>query len=138
MSKRKISPQTGVANVLARVRDILAQARHRALQTVNTEMVLAYWKIGREIVHEEQRGRARADYGERLIEDLSARLAKEFGQGFSKYNLWHIRQFYLVYSSDVLRQRIRLKRGKTSSLTDQDILHALRTELSWTHYRLCF
>jgi predicted nuclease of restriction endonuclease-like (RecB) superfamily len=137
MVSRKLSPQAGAASLWVRVRDILARARHRALQTVNTEMVLAYWKIGREIVQEEQRGRARADYGTRLIEDLSARLAKEFGQGFSKHNLWHIRQFYLVYSSEVLQQRIRLKRGKTgSSLADQDILHALRTELSWTHYRL--
>jgi len=53
------------------IRDVLTQARARAWQAVNFEMVACYWEIGRLIVEEEQRGAARADYGKRLIRDLS-------------------------------------------------------------------
>ena len=42
---------------LARIQEILAQARHGALQAVNAAMLAAYWHVGREIVVEEQRGR---------------------------------------------------------------------------------
>jgi len=82
---------------VARVRDILGQARREALQTVNAAMIAAYWYIGREIVEEEQRGRDRADYGTYLIQELSDRLSAEFGRGFSVPNLRLIRQFYLSY-----------------------------------------
>ena len=53
--------------VYQRIRDILKRGRHQALQAVNAEMVRAYWEIGREIVEEEQRGQARADYGKSLL-----------------------------------------------------------------------
>src|SRR5438093_6685192 len=82
---------------LSRVREILGQARHRALQSVNAAMVADYWHVGREIVEEEQRGQSRAGYGERLIRDLSAHLTADFGKGFSEVNLRLIRRFYLTY-----------------------------------------
>jgi hypothetical protein len=82
---------------LDRIREILAGARSRALQSVNAAMIAAYWQIGREIVEEEQRGRDRAAYGARLIEQLAERLTVEFGRGFSPANLWLIRQFHLAY-----------------------------------------
>ena len=77
-------------------------------------MLQAYWNVGREIVVEEQKGQDRAKYGRGLIRDLSVRLTKEFGKGFTETNLKYMRQFYLTFQ----------KR------------HALRDELSWTHYRL--
>ncbi len=77
-------------------------------------MVAAYWQIGKVIVEEEQKGRKRAGYGEKLVETLAARLTNEFGPGFTKSNLRYMRQFYLKFP----------------------IRHALRGELSWTHYRL--
>jgi predicted nuclease of restriction endonuclease-like (RecB) superfamily len=100
--------------IYQRIRDILTRARHRALQTVNAEMVRAYWEIGREIVEEEQRGQARAGYGKQIVENLSTRLRNDFGRGFDRSNLWHMRDFYRTFP----------------------ILDALRRELSWTHYRL--
>jgi predicted nuclease of restriction endonuclease-like (RecB) superfamily len=103
-----------VAETLVRIREILTRARHQALQSVNVTMVQAYWEIGREIVEEEQRGKERADYGTRLIETLAARLTQEFGAGYRIRNLRYVRDFYLSYP----------------------IRHALRAELSWTHYRL--
>jgi DUF1016 N-terminal domain len=103
-----------VADTLVRIRQILTQARHQALQSVNTTMVQAYWEVGREIVEEEQLGKERAGYGTHLIETLAKKLTDEMGKGLNRTNLLYMRQFYLTYP----------------------ILHAVRGELSWTHYRL--
>src|SRR5437660_12519336 len=85
------------ASCLNRIQAILVQARHGALQAVNAAMLAAYWHVGREIVEEEQRGKERAGYGERLIQELSEQLTADFGRGFSVPNLQLIRQFYLTY-----------------------------------------
>lgn len=84
-----------------RIVSILDQARGNVVRSVNTNMVLAYWMIGREIVEEVQRGKGRAKYGKKVIEDLSARLTERYGQGFSMPVLWSFRQFYLTYSDRV-------------------------------------
>ncbi len=97
-----------------RISRIIEEARGRLVRAINTEMVVAYWHIGREIVEEEQKGKARAEYGKRLLEDLSKRLSEKFGKGFSDGNLWNMRQFYQTYP----------------------ILYSVRRELSWTHYRI--
>jgi predicted nuclease of restriction endonuclease-like (RecB) superfamily len=97
-----------------RIRGILDGARRQTWQAVNAAMLVAYWEIGRAIVEEEQRGKARAAYGKRLIYDLADRLSSDYGKGFDRSNLWHMRAFYLAYP----------------------ILDAVRRELSWTHYRL--
>src|SRR5438105_3991528 len=85
------------ASCLNRIQVILAQMRHRALQAVNAAMLAAYWQVGREIVEEEQRGKERAGFGERLIQELSEQLTADFGRGFSVANLSLIRQLYLTY-----------------------------------------
>ena len=54
-----------------RVASILDQARKNVVRAVNTNMVLAYWLIGREIVEEIQRGKGRAEYGKKVVETLS-------------------------------------------------------------------
>lgn len=107
-------PANEFEGVYQNVRDILLKARHQAMQAVNAEMVRAYWEIGRTIVEQEQQGKARANYGAHLIRHLSARLTEEFGRGFDRSNLWHMKNFYNTFP----------------------ILDALRRELSWTHYRL--
>ena len=73
--------------LFGRIAAILEQARGNVVRAVNTNMVLAYWLIGREIVEELQRGKERAKYGEQLLSDLSARLAQRYGKGFSVPNL---------------------------------------------------
>ncbi len=105
---------SSVQECLTHVREILTQGRYQAFQAVNTAMVPTYWQVGREIVEEEQRGVYRAEYGARLVETLARQLATEFGKGFTARNLWFMRDVYLAFP----------------------ILYALRTELSWTHYRL--
>jgi predicted nuclease of restriction endonuclease-like (RecB) superfamily len=99
------------------IRIILSQARNKAYSAINHAMVEAYWQIGKRIVKEEQKGRERAEYGAKLLQEVSKQLTIEFGRGFSEANLKNFRQFYLTFSE----KRIR---------------YAVRSELSWTHYRL--
>lgn len=97
----------------SRIREILASARAKAYSAVNFAMVEAYWEIGKSIV-EKQGGNTTAEYGSRLLEELSKQMTADFGKGFTTTNLKYMRQFYLAFPNR----------------------HALRDQLSWTHYRL--
>lgn len=99
--------------IYLRIKDVLLNARQKAYTAVNFAMVEAYWTVGKMIV-EAQSGNERAEYGGNLIKYLSGNLTNEFGKGFTETNLKYMRQFYLLFS----------------------ISHALRDQLSWTHYRL--
>lgn len=101
----------------ADIRQILQNARSRAYSEINRAMVEAYWMIGKRIVEEEQGGKTKAEYGKKLIENLSKALTEEFGRGFSYANLWNFRQFYLTFPN-------------------QDILYTACRELTWSHLRL--
>lgn len=96
-----------------RIKEILERARSRVYQTVNFEMVQAYWNIGKTIVEEEQGGEERSEYGKYLVENLSSKLSAEYGKGFDMTNVWNMIRFYRMFPK----------------------LDALRRELSWTHYR---
>lgn len=100
-------------NIYLSIKEILNSARDKAYKAVNFAMVEAYWNVGKLIV-EAQSGNERAEYGEELLKDLSKDLTSEFGKGFTVTNLRYMRQFYSVFQKH----------------------HALRDELSWTHYRL--
>ncbi|NBH33873.1 DUF1016 domain-containing protein [Clostridiaceae bacterium] len=76
-------------------------------------LVEAYWNIGKSII-EEQGGNEKAEYGAGLLKELSKQMTHDFGKGFTVTNLKYMRQFYLTFPNG----------------------HALRDELSWTHYRL--
>lgn len=100
---QKIHPTPSADNSLFdRVASILEQARGNVVRAVNTNMVLAYWLIGREIVQELQGGKSRAEYGEKVVERLSSRLTERYGQGFSERNLQWFKQFYLAYRERVV------------------------------------
>jgi hypothetical protein len=87
--------------LFGRVVSILEQAQENVVRAVNTNMVLAYWLIGREIIQELQGGEERAEYGKRVVEELSARLTERYGKGFSAQTLWKFRLFYQVYSDRI-------------------------------------
>ena len=95
------------------IKEILTEARNKVYRTANFAMVEAYWEIGKSIV-EEQGGEERAEYGASLIKELSKQMTRDFGKGFTVANLKNMRQFYLTFPKG----------------------YALRSELSWTHYRL--
>jgi len=136
-----------INSIYQNVRHILEEARKTAYSTVNFAMVQAYWNVGRIIVEEEQRGMAKAGYGEYLLRDLSQRLTNDFGKGFDSSNLRYMRLFYLSFenmnatrsqlSSQEICDAVRhesLTKQKSHALRDE--LPVVRPELSWTHYRL--
>ena len=92
-----LNRKTAGGPIYQRVCEILESARTGMSRTVNSTQVIANWLIGREIVEEEQRGEKRAEYGKRLIAELSARLQADFGGGYATRNLETFRQFYLEY-----------------------------------------
>jgi predicted nuclease of restriction endonuclease-like (RecB) superfamily len=87
-----------VDSLFARVTAILDHARGSVVRSVNSEMLLAYWHIGREIVEALQGGSERAEYGSTLIETLAQQLTRHYGKGFSSTNLRYFRTFYQVYA----------------------------------------
>lgn len=82
-----VIPLNGIEGLFSRVAAILDRARSNVIRQVNSEMILAYWHIGREIVLEIQGGDERAEYGKQVIEQLSARLTQRYGRGYSTTNL---------------------------------------------------
>lgn len=99
--------------LLGSLGELIRQARQRALRAVDAIQVQTCWEIGRHIVEFEQGGAARAQYGKKLLPSLARVLGAEFGKGFDERNLRHMRAFYQAFP----------------------IWNAVRTELSWTHYR---
>ena len=95
------------------IKETLLLSRNQAYSAVNFAMVQAYWHIGRIIVEHEQNGTLRAEYGKGVLNQLSEQLTQEFGKGFTVTNLKYMRQFYTTFQN----------------------CHALRGELTWTHYR---
>lgn len=143
-----VPPEEG--ELMQRVVGILEQARGNVLRAVNSNMVIAYWLIGREIVTALQGGDTRADYGQRLLADLSAALTTRFGRGFSATNLKYFRLFYQAFAgrSPEIRHEPRDESGPMDNAaalaslaqcldaTDQG--RGFSASLSWTHYRtLC-
>ncbi|MEI7947172.1 MAG: PDDEXK nuclease domain-containing protein [bacterium] len=150
---KKIHPAPSADNTLFdRVASILEQARGNVVRAVNTNMVLAYWLIGREIVQELQGGKSRAEYGKQVVEDLSARLTERYGQGFSTPNIKNFRQFYqaymdrcaaIGYPAGIKSVNTQIPRPLGGELTPVQKSYPLGSELSqgfspqltWSHYR---
>ena len=78
------------------IKEVLEQARKRVYRNIQSEMVLAYWQIGKMIV-EKQGGNPRADYGDGLLKELSLQLTNAYGRGFDERELRRMRQFYRVF-----------------------------------------
>ncbi|MEK6982067.1 MAG: PDDEXK nuclease domain-containing protein [Candidatus Micrarchaeota archaeon] len=97
-SERSFS-SNNVGSLIRDIKIILNNARHNSFYAVNTEMLKAYFEIGRKIVEEEQKGEERAAYGEQLLETVSKELYREFGKGFDPSNLRKMRRFYSVYQN---------------------------------------
>ncbi len=121
--KRKPAAQ-GVAVAVARatpafeglshnLREVIRAGRQQALRAVDVVQARTCWAVGHHVVEFEQGGAARAAYGRGLLDRLARHLTAEFGKGFDARNLRHMRSFYQVFPN----------------------WNALRSELSWTHYR---
>ncbi|KAA5539657.1 PDDEXK nuclease domain-containing protein [Adhaeribacter rhizoryzae] len=102
------------SDILIAIKQIIASARAKSYRAINRFLLESYWQIGKLIVEDEQQGASRAAYGEKVLKNLAQALTQEFGKGFDVRNLNNMRAFYLAFP----------------------IWNAVRTELSWTHYRL--
>lgn len=101
-------------SLIGSIAAIIAESRSIAYSSNNAILLKMYWEIGRLIVEDEQEGRYKAAYGKSILKNLSKQLTLEFGKGFDERNLNNIRAFYLAFP----------------------IWNAVRTKLSWTHYRI--
>jgi predicted nuclease of restriction endonuclease-like (RecB) superfamily len=102
-----------LASLLGNLGELIRDARQKVLRAVDTVQVQTCWQIGRHIVEFEQEGARRAAYGKRLLPTLAKVLTTDFGKGFDERNLRYMRDFYQTFP----------------------IWNAVRSELSWTHYR---
>jgi len=112
-----------------RVVSILDQAQANVVRSVNNQMIIAYWLIGREIVQELQSGDERAEYGKKVLGDLSARLSERYGKGFSATNLRYFRLFYQTYADRVPEIHHTACDELESSDGDRQIHHTACDEL---------
>lgn len=101
-------------DIYAEIKETLLLSRSNAYNAVNFAMVQAYWQIGKIIVEHEQNGSLRAEYGKAVLNRLSEQLTAEFGKGFDVRNLRNMRAFYRAFPK----------------------WNAVRSDLTWTHYRL--
>ena len=94
------------------IRTLVIDSRNHISTQINSELLKTYWEIGKKIVIDEQNHSERAEYGKKLLKNLSKELTKEFGKGFSRSNLQNMRNFYLSYP----------------------ICQTVSGKLSWSHY----
>ena len=112
---RKTAAAVPPKRLVSDLRQLIEQSREQVAQTVNSALVWLYWNIGKRIKEDVLKNR-RADYGEQIVSALSAQLTAEYGRGFTRANLFHMIRFAEVFP-------------------DEEIVYALRRQLSWTHFR---
>lgn len=115
MNKKLAKPDADNKRLLGEVRSLIVEARNALATAVNAGLTLLYWNIGKRIQQEILKGE-RAAYGEQVIAGLAAQLGAEYGGGFGKRNLFNMLRFAEVFPDD-------------------RIVHALRAQLSWTHFK---
>jgi predicted nuclease of restriction endonuclease-like (RecB) superfamily len=98
--------------IVEQIKNIIQEARSNILKEVNSAMLMTYWEVGRVIVEQEQDGAIKAQYGKKLLPELSKRLTTELGRGYSRSNLQNMRALYREYP----------------------ICQTLSGKLSWSHY----
>ena len=96
------------------VRSLVESSRRRLAQAVNSELVMLYWQIGKRI-SEDLPAKNRAEYGAKVVELVSDRLAAEYGKGFRRSNVFHMIRFAEVFE-------------------DAKIVQTLSGLLSWSHF----
>lgn len=109
MKAKKPAPAAGTSLVkgapaapnetsFAEVVNLIAQARKRAYQAVNTELVSLYWKVGGYI----NRKLETAEWGDGVVDQLAMHLARTIPslRGFTRSNLFRMRQFHKIYAGD--------------------------------------
>lgn len=94
---------------------IIEGSQQRLATTINAEICMLHWNIGKRI-KEDVLFNQRAEYGKQMVKSLANLLTQKYGKGRSDRKLLHcIRAAY--------------------TFTENEIVYAVRTQLSWTHLR---
>lgn len=113
--KRGTSLSATPRNLLGDVRELIVQARLGVARAVDSSLVALYWHVGRRL-RKDILQEKRAEYGEKILQSLAAKLTAEFGRGYSPRNLANMVRFAEV-------------------LLDRNILQSLTANLGWTHFQ---
>ncbi len=97
------------------VKDLIQSAKQQAAVTVNAELTLLYWQVGKRIADEVLKGE-RAEYGQQIIKTLAKQLSQSVGKGWSSQQLRHCLRF-------------------AETFPDQEIVSTVRRQLSWSHLK---
>ncbi len=100
------------SQLISKIGNTYKTAKNNIISAVNTEMLHAYWHIGKYIIEFEQEGKIKAEYGKQLLENLAKDLTLQYGKGFSRSNLNYMRLLYNKYP----------------------ICETLSHKLTWSHY----
>jgi len=101
--------------IAADIKKLIEKSRQNVALAVNAEITLLYWHIGKRINGEVLKNN-RAEYGKQIVATLARQLTEEYGKGWGEKHLRQCMQFANVFP-------------------DEQIVYALRRELSWTHLR---
>lgn len=107
--------QNKTAPLFDEIRQLIESARSRVKVTVNAELTLLYWNIGKHIDHFVLK-QERAEYGMYVLQALSEKLTQEYGKGWGLKHLQHCLRSAEIFQED-------------------QIVYAVRRQLSWTHIR---
>ena len=131
----------GENSFIADIRAIVSAARDASYRMANLMQVVQNWLVGRRIVEQEQQGKSRAGYGNRVIEMASQTLTEEFGSGFSETQVRNFRKFYLVFNNLHIQQTLPAEFKMKLALIQQTMPAesdegsiVLPVQLSWSHY----
>ncbi len=87
MAKKKAPAITPYHALMRTIGQLFEHGREESRRTGNHAQTLACWDIGAKIIKAELNENGRAEYGDALIQKLSADLSKQYGRGFSERNL---------------------------------------------------
>ena len=127
LNKDEVIDHVRIDKVYSKIEKHIDNAKSNIIRSVNSEMVKAYWLIGKEIVEEEQNGKEKATYGKETLKTLSLKLQHKYKRGFSVDTLELSRKFFLIYQPN-------LDDLKSEPLVRKSIEPRLNPNLSWTHY----
>lgn len=114
--RKEVGQALNKSLLVSEIRQMIEETRSAVATAVNAGLTMLYWHIGKRIQEEILR-RGRAEYGQEIVISLGRELTAEFGRGFEEKNLRRMIQF-------------------AEAFPDEEIIAALRRQLSWTHFKI--
>ncbi len=100
--------------LFSEISTLIEESKKSVAVTVNASLTMLYWKVGKRI-NDEILQNQRGNYGQQIVSSLALKLTEKYGNGWSEQHLRHC-----------------LRSAETF---DEQILSAVRRELSWTHIK---